>query len=138
MADDNKWSKPSNPPPPLFLGESERNLVKQVNDELIERVIGQAIIYLPISMERTNFHPLYGEAIEKSFLPPVRVYALVEFEGITTTTDHYGLDEQRKVKTLDELGRQLGLSKERVRQIEISALRTLRKIVHPQGADFLA
>jgi hypothetical protein len=94
MADDNKWSKPSNPPPPLFLGENERNLVKQVNDELIERVIGQAITYLPVSMERTNFHPLYGEAIEKSFMPPVRVYALVEFEGITTTTDHYGLDKE--------------------------------------------
>jgi hypothetical protein len=92
--DDSKWTKPSNPPPPLFLGESERDLVKQVNDELIERVIGQAITYLPISMQRTNFHPLYGEAIEKSFLPPVRVYALVEFPGITTTTDHYGLDKE--------------------------------------------
>lgn len=98
MADDNKWSKPSNPPPPLFLGESERNLVKQVNDELIERVIGQSILYLPVSIERTNFHPLYGEAIEKSFLPPVRVYALVEFEGITTTTDHYGLDKEYPIK----------------------------------------
>ena len=32
---DNKWSKPSNPPPPLFFGEKERDLVKQVNDELI-------------------------------------------------------------------------------------------------------
>jgi len=92
-SDDNKWSRPSNPPPPLFLGEKERDLVKQVNDELLERVIGQQILYLPVSLERTNFHPLYGEAIEKSFLPPVRVYAMVEFEGITTSTDHYGLDK---------------------------------------------
>ena len=90
---DNKWSKPSNPPPPLFFGEKERNLVKQVNDELLERVEGQAIAYLPISRERTNFHPLYGEAIEKSFLPPVRVYALVEFEGLQTTTENFGLDK---------------------------------------------
>ena len=90
---DNKWTKPTNPPPPLFLGEKERDLVKQVNDELLERVIGQAITYLPLSMEYTNFHPLYGEAIEKSFLPPVRVYALVEFDGIGTTTSDYGLDK---------------------------------------------
>ena len=41
MSDDNKWSQPASPPPPLFLGEKERNLVKQVYDELIERVIGQ-------------------------------------------------------------------------------------------------
>lgn len=91
--DDNKWSRPSNPPPPLFLGEKERNLVKQVNDELLERVIGQAITYLPLSMERTNYHPLYGEAIEKNFLPPVRVYALVEFDGIETVAENYGLDK---------------------------------------------
>ena len=84
---DKKWQQPASPPPPLFTGEKERNLVKQVNDELIERVIGQQIVYYPISLEHTNFHPLYGEAIKKTFLPPVRVYALVEWEGETTTTD---------------------------------------------------
>ena len=47
MSENNKWKKPSNPPPPLFLGEKERNLVKQVNDELLERIIGQQITYLP-------------------------------------------------------------------------------------------
>ena len=62
MSDD--WKQPEAPPPPLFLGKKERDLVKQVNDELIERVIGQQIIYYPIDVSRTNFHPLYGEAIE--------------------------------------------------------------------------
>ena len=83
MSDD-KWKQPANPPPPLFLGKKERDLVKQVNDELIERVIGQQIIYYPIDIDHTNFHSLYGEAIEKTFLSPVRVYALIEFEGIQT------------------------------------------------------
>ena len=46
---DNKWSRPDNPPPPLFFNKKERDLVKQVNDELIERVIGQTILYYPIS-----------------------------------------------------------------------------------------
>ncbi len=94
---DNKWSKPTNPPPPLFLGQKERNLVKQVNDELLERVIGQPILYLPVSMEYTNFHPLYGEAIEKCFLPPVRIYTLVDFEGIETTTENFGLDKMHTI-----------------------------------------
>jgi hypothetical protein len=31
----NEWKRPKAPPPPLFLGEKERNLVKQVNDELV-------------------------------------------------------------------------------------------------------
>jgi len=93
MADDNnRWKRPENPPPPMFFGKNERNLVKQVNDELIERVIGQTVVYYPISVEHTDFHPLYGEAIKKTFLPPIRVYALVEWEGTKTTASVYGVD----------------------------------------------
>ena len=88
-----KWEQPSQPPPPLFLGEKERDLVKQINDELIERVIGQQVLYYPISAEHTHYHPVYGEAINKNFLSPVRVYALVEWGGIETTTEKYGLDK---------------------------------------------
>ena len=51
----NRWKRPDAPPPPLFFGEKERNLVKQVNDELIEKVIGQQILYYPIDIV------LYGE-----------------------------------------------------------------------------
>ena len=90
----NKWSQPDNPPPPLFVGEKERNLVKQVNDELIERVIGQQIVYYPVSLDHTNFHPLYGEAIKKTFLPPIRVYALVTWEGEQTETSNLGIDKR--------------------------------------------
>ena len=98
MSDD-KWEKLDAPPPPMFLGEKEKNLVKQVNDEIIERVVGQQILYFPIDIEHTNFHPLYGEAIEKTFLPPVRVHALVEFQGIETTgTDNLYLDKLTKIK----------------------------------------
>ena len=53
----NKWEQPGNPPPPLFTGKKEKDLVKQINDEVIERVIGQTIIYYPISIENTNFNP---------------------------------------------------------------------------------
>ena len=81
---DNRWKQPDQPPPPLFIGEKERDLIKQVNDELIERVIGQQIGYYAIDEKTTNFHPLYGEAIEKTFLPPIRVYALVEWNEYAT------------------------------------------------------
>jgi len=93
-----EWSQPSQPPPPMFLGEKERNLVKQVNDELIERVIGQQVLYYPISVEHTDFHDIYGEAIKKTFLPPIRVYALVAWEGLETTTDtSYGIDKKSEI-----------------------------------------
>ncbi len=95
MSTKNKWSQPDAPPPPLFTGKKERDLVKQVNDELIERVIGQTVVYYPIDLTTTDFHPLYGEAIKKNFLPPVRVHALVEFEGINTKYENsIGLDKE--------------------------------------------
>jgi hypothetical protein len=94
----NEWSQPPQPPPPMFLGEKERNLVKQVNDELIERVIGQQVLYYPISVKHTDYHDVYGEAIKKTFLPPIRVYALVEWGGIETTTDtSYGADKNSEI-----------------------------------------
>ncbi len=94
---DNKWKQPDAPPPPLFLGKKERDLVKQVNDELVERVIGQQILYYPISIEHTEFHPIYGEAIEKNFLNPIRVYALVKWDGQETNTTNLGVDRIEKI-----------------------------------------
>ena len=100
MSDD-KWEKLDAPPPPMFLGEKEKNLVKQVNDEVIERIVGQQILYFPIDIEHTDFHPLYGEAIEKTFLPPVRVFARVEYQGVETNViDNIGLDKKTGLKVM--------------------------------------
>lgn len=93
----NKWEQPEAPPPPLFTGQRERDLVKQVNDELIERVIGQTILYYAISLEHTAFHSLYGEAINKTYLPPVKVNALVNWEGFVTTTTNFGVDRRPSI-----------------------------------------
>ena len=93
-----EWDRPDAPPPPLFLGKKERDLVKQVNDELIEKVIGQQILYYPIDLDSTNFNELYGEAIEKTFLPPIRVYALVEFtEYSTSYLENMGIDKSWEI-----------------------------------------
>ena len=101
MSEDNKWKKPATPPPPMFFGKKERDLVKQVNDEVIERVVGQQVLYFPIDLEHTNFHPLYGEAIEKTFLPPIRVYALVDFQGIESSfMENMSIDKATKVKVM--------------------------------------
>jgi len=53
----------------------------------------------------------------------------------TILIDHYGLDESTGPKTFDQLGRSLGISKERVRQIEIQALKKLRHVLGPQGSE---
>jgi len=94
---DNKWQQPEAPPPPLFTGKKEKDLVKQVTDEVIERVIGVSVLYYPISLKHSNFHPLYGEAINKTYLPPVHVEVLAEWEGEDTATTGFGIDKKSSV-----------------------------------------
>jgi len=98
MADDpvNKWNQPESAPPPMFFGKKERDLVKQVNDELAERVVGQTIAYYSISLEDSDYHPIYGEAIDKVTLAPVRVYAYVTVEN-EQTNERYGYEYQTKL-----------------------------------------
>ena len=40
----------------MFFGKNERDLVKQVNDELAERVLVHTIAYYPFSIEESNFN----------------------------------------------------------------------------------
>ena len=97
MSDDNKWSQPPSPPPPLFTGKKEKDLVKQLNDEVIERVVGQTVLYYPISIEHTNFNSVYGEAINKNFLNPIRIYAFVQYASQTTKATNLGLDRIEQI-----------------------------------------
>ncbi len=50
---------------------------------------------------------------------------------------HYGLDGKGTPWTLDQLGKKLDLSKERVRQIEIRALQKLEKVLDSQRSELL-
>jgi hypothetical protein len=93
----NRWTQPSNPPPPLFVGKAERDFVKQINDEVIEHVVGQQVLYFPIDQKLTKYN-VYGEALEKTFLPPIRVYSLVDYEGSERTQTEFGFDSLFKIK----------------------------------------
>lgn len=95
----NKWDKPDSPPPQLFTGKKERDLVKGVNDELTERVIGQRLLYYPIDTNMTNYDDLYGEAPQKVFHDPVIVHGRVFWKGIETSfEDSLGPD---KITSID-------------------------------------
>ena len=98
MSESNKWDRPAAPPPPMFLNKKERDLVKQVNDEFHEKVVGQTVAYYAIDQETTDYHPIYGEAVNKNFLPPLRVYARVFWEGtMIQASDSFGADKQNNV-----------------------------------------
>lgn len=92
-----RWSRPNTPPSPLFTGKPERDFVKQVTDEVNEYIIGQTVLYFAVDIERTTFHPLYKEAVEKIYYPPIYVKALVDFEDDSTETTKYGIDRRSNI-----------------------------------------
>jgi hypothetical protein len=94
---DNKWTRPEVRPPRLFTGQKEKDLVKQVNDEILERVVGQSILYYPLDLATSQYHPLYGEAIVKNFLPPIHVYALVDYTSFITEMTDFGPDKKVEI-----------------------------------------
>lgn len=89
----NKWSRADAPPPPLFVNEAEKDFIKQVGTELLERVIGTTVMYYPLDIQGSNYHQLYGEAIEKVYLSPIRIFVLVKYEGSKTETNNLGVDK---------------------------------------------
>lgn len=93
MTKQNEFTRPDAPPAPMFIGKNERNFDKQVAKEVVERVINQPILYYAIDQESTEYHRLYGEAIQKNFLPPIRVYAFVETGATETKVDKFGLEK---------------------------------------------
>ena len=66
----NRWTQPATPPPPLFVGKAERNFVKQINDEVIEHVIGQQVLYFPIDMEEQTIMTSTVRLLVKHFYLP--------------------------------------------------------------------
>jgi RNA polymerase sigma factor (sigma-70 family) len=52
-------------------------------------------------------------------------------------SEHYGLESRVSSSTLEQIGRRLGVTKERIRQIERQALSRLREILDPALVDAL-
>lgn len=98
MSEDNRWNRPDTPFPPMFLNKAEKDFVRQIGNEIAEQIIGQAILYFPIDLQTTNYHPIYGEALEKSFLNPVRVFAYVLWEGENeSSADPFMADKKARI-----------------------------------------
>lgn len=98
MSTDEKWIRPDSPTPPMFVGEPERNYQKQISDEIFEDVVGQQILYFAVDIDKTKFHPLYKEAINKMFFNPIRIFASIDYEDNNTTIDKYGKDRRSSIK----------------------------------------
>ena len=77
----------------LFVTNREVDFVGDITKELLKDVVGQSIIYYPISEEKTRMNTLYNESSQKIFDTPIEIRALVEYKGETeVTTTKFGID----------------------------------------------
>ncbi|MBN2377509.1 MAG: sigma-70 family RNA polymerase sigma factor [Sedimentisphaerales bacterium] len=81
------------------------------------------------------------ESARKSLFDVMR--ETLEQRERTIVQEHFGLDEQQKVpglrkaRSLSQIADMVGLSKERVRQIELLALQKLRKVLTPEQFEVI-
>jgi|GEM_PF-1080636 len=83
----------------LFITPREYNFISDITKEIIKDVVGQKIIYYPISEIKTKTHEVYNEALKKVFDNPIVLDALVNNEFQTETKiDKFGVDAQYRIE----------------------------------------
>ncbi len=85
-------------PVPLFVSSRELDFFTGINKELIQRIIGQKIVYYSVSEELTKTHSLYNEALRKTTLRPVEINALILFVDPQQTNTNFGIDTIYKIE----------------------------------------
>lgn len=83
----------------LFMGPREVDFISDITKEFTKDVVGQRILYYPISEAKTNVHGVYNEAMKKVFDNPIIIDAMVDNNFQTDTRiDTFSVDAQYKIE----------------------------------------
>lgn len=77
---------------PLFVTSKEICFFNHIGKELIQRIVGQQVIYYSVSEEHTKSHRLYDEAIRKTTFRPVEMNALILYNEPQQTVGKFSID----------------------------------------------
>lgn len=77
-----------------FITEKEHVFVDNINKELIQGFVGQELIYYAMSLEESEVHDVYNEAVRKVWYRPVRLNARVRYDSPGTNSSAGALDTQ--------------------------------------------
>lgn len=84
----------------LFITQKEIDYFNDITKELIKDVIGQFIIYWPVSTLKTKIHPVYNEAVKKIFENPIRLDTLVGQPNWTTKMTSFGPEQNNTLEVM--------------------------------------
>ena len=76
---------------PFFIPQKEFDLINQMNEELIDEIVGQSVDIYKVNVERTEDN-LYGESTAKYYDIGFRVNCLIEYTEPEIIQDEFGAD----------------------------------------------
>jgi hypothetical protein len=76
---------------PFFVPQKEVNLINDMNEELIDEIVGQSVDVYKVNIENTNEN-IYGESTTKYYDVGFRVNCLLLFNEPEVTQEDFGAD----------------------------------------------
>lgn len=76
----------------LFIGPREQQFVSDITKEYTKDIVGQYIVYFPVSVLHTQVHPVYDEAVEKIFENPIKIDVLAGQPERSNRWDQFGTE----------------------------------------------
>jgi len=82
----------------LFVTNREMQFINDVTKEYIKDISGQYIVYYPISILKTQVHPVYDEAIQKIFDNPIKIDAVVSQPESSNSIGNFTVEATTKLE----------------------------------------
>lgn len=82
----------------LFITHREQQFIQNIASEYTGDIIGQYIVYYPISMLHTRVHEVYDEAVEKIFENPIKVIVLAGQPNRSNSYNQFGIDSETNIE----------------------------------------
>ena len=76
---------------PFFIPQKEFDLINQMNEELIDEIVGQSVDIYKVNVDRTEDN-VYGESTAKYYDIGFRVNCLIEYAEPEIIQDEFGSD----------------------------------------------
>ena len=82
---------------PFFIPQKEFDLINQMNEELIDEIVGQSVDIYKVNVERTDEN-LYGESTTKYYDIGFRVNCLILYNEPEIIQDEFGADKNANIE----------------------------------------
>ena len=82
---------------PFFIPQKEMNLINDMNEELIDEIVGQSVDIYKINVENTDEN-VYGESTTKIYDKGFRVNCLLMYNEPETLQDDFGPDYNANIE----------------------------------------